>query len=568
VIVKFAEHRRGGAAGRGDSFTATAKYLLDHDRPEWTATENLGTDNPYMAARVMAAVSMNAEELKARAGVSRAGRKKEHGDVFHVVVSWPEGTNPDQAHQAQAVRDVLKQIGLDKAQAVLAAHNDNGFAHVHAMVNLVNPEDGRLFNLAFSKSNAQAWALKYSQEHGDMTAPQREENARKRADNRQAHDQARESGAPSPALKLTRDERSLSRAEYERMREGRNAFFERQKAEREALWAGHSQEWDAAKEQIAANKPAYDRAFREERAKTRAADKEANRPYWREVKRRQETERAQALAIAARTQVEARLAADAARKATKAAVKAEKREGTLLGKVAKILGAQSLQEAQERQARAIEAAKVATARHKAAEAAKNALPGRQDRERRDIYKMLSEASFQKALAGMTVGQVDLAPMKARQAAERAALRERQDAERREAGLPEYKPKARKQDFKAIHAKTLAREQERDRDRDRQAADRQRRDQAPSPFARAAGTAKDQAEQDRRAREKQRAVQEQIAKKTAARSERPKAPEPQVFGKPARPRFGPPLTEAQLAKRRERRERERSTRARNDFENER
>jgi hypothetical protein len=478
------------------------------------------------------------------------------GDVFHIVVSWPEGTHPDQDHQAKAVRQVLKDVGLGNAQAVLAAHNDNGFTHVHAMVNLVNPEDGKHFKMPYSKTKAQAWADEYSRQNGDTTCPQRGENARKRAENRQAHDQARESGAPSPDLKLTRDDRSLSRAEYERMRTARDAFFVRQAAERDALKSSHSQDWQTAK----ANLAAYARAFRDEHATAKAADKEVNRPQWREVMRRQEIERAQALAIAARTQVEARLAADAARKAAKAARAAEKREGTLLGKVALILGAQSAQEAQERQAKAIGAAKAAAARHQAAEAAKSALPGRQDQERRDLGKMLRETTFQKAGAAVGIERLDLSPMKARHAAEAEALRERQNVERREAGLPIYERKARDQDNQA------AREQ---RPRDRQSADRPRdREKAPSPFSRAAAPPKDQAEQDRRQRDKQRAADDRSAKKATARAERRSGPEPQAMGKPPRPRFGPASPE-QLAKRRERNARDRDrSRDRDDFDRER
>ena len=63
----------------GASFSGVGAYLL-HDkkaeteeRVEWTETVNLATNNPKKAVRAMAFVAMDAERLKAQAGVSRRG---------------------------------------------------------------------------------------------------------------------------------------------------------------------------------------------------------------------------------------------------------------------------------------------------------------------------------------------------------------------------------------------------------------------------------------------------------------------------------------------------------------
>lgn len=561
MIVKFAQHHRGrGTVGRGDSFTGTAKYLLDKDRPEWTATENLGTDNPYMAARVMQAVSMHSDDIKRSVGGSMAGRKKLDGDVFHIVVSWPEGTHPDQDHQAQAMRQVLKDVGLGDAQAMLAAHNDNGLTHVHAMVNLVNPEDGKHFKMAFSKTRAQAWADEYSRQNGDTTCPQRQENAQKRADNRRAHDHAREAGAPAPALEITKDRASLSRVEYERMKESRDEFFARQAAERAALKDAHSQDWAAAKAEIAAS--AYNRVFRDEHAKAKAADKLANKPLWVETFRRQEQQRQAAAITAQRVQAEARAAAETFRRADKAARAAEKRDGTLFGKVAAFLGAQSVEQARQDRARAMMAAQEVSNRLQAAQAAKDALPRLQEQARKDTAAKLAEITFQKAEAAVTVPRLDLAAMKARHAEEFTTLWAKHNVERQAAGIVARDPtKAREQDNQA-------------RPRDRQNADRPRdRAQAPSPFARVAGTAKDQerhAEAERITREKRQKTEDRDRARSAERTaDRRAGPAPQVMGKPPRPRFGPALTEEQMTKRRERQERDRARdKTRDDFDRER
>ncbi len=54
--------------------------------------------------------------------------------MYHAVISWNVGQQPTPEHQREAARELLAVLGLDKAQVVMAAHNDNGKEHVHLMV--------------------------------------------------------------------------------------------------------------------------------------------------------------------------------------------------------------------------------------------------------------------------------------------------------------------------------------------------------------------------------------------------------------------------------------------------
>jgi hypothetical protein len=57
--------------------------------------------------------------------------------------------------------------------AILVAHNDKKFLHVHGMLNAVHPETGLVLDEGFERRRAQAWALEYEREHGRIYCEQR-----------------------------------------------------------------------------------------------------------------------------------------------------------------------------------------------------------------------------------------------------------------------------------------------------------------------------------------------------------------------------------------------------------
>lgn len=182
MIVKF--HASGG-----HSFKSLTEYLVkDESRVEFTETRNLITENPYTAARVMAATAMNQKELKTAAGIKNTGRKP-GGAVVHFTLSWKdeegENRNLDQRHVSGAVDTVLAQLGAkkkqrtqyaDEHQVLMVQHNDKDHSHVHVVVNRVHPEHGVMLPDGNNYLKVSQWALKYERETGRIYCPQRAVN--------------------------------------------------------------------------------------------------------------------------------------------------------------------------------------------------------------------------------------------------------------------------------------------------------------------------------------------------------------------------------------------------------
>jgi hypothetical protein len=68
------------------------------------------------------------------------------------------------AHAGDGI--VLKALGLQDHQAVLAAHHDKEHLHVHIVVNTVNPDTGITAGLKFTKLDLSKWAEAYEREFG------------------------------------------------------------------------------------------------------------------------------------------------------------------------------------------------------------------------------------------------------------------------------------------------------------------------------------------------------------------------------------------------------------------
>lgn len=435
MIVKKAEGRAGGRpAGRGHSFKSLAAYLLDPKEGEahrvlWSAVENLGTDNGHMAARVMAATSKNADAIRANAGGSRAGRKSEHGDVYHLVMSWAEDETPTPEHQQDAARALLRQIGMERAQVLMAAHDDNGKPHVHLMVNLVDPETGKRFSLSNDQRAMSDWALAYEKAHGGVRCQQRADNAERRAKGEN-----------------TKDAASLSRAAYEEMqatarttwaerRAKRDEVFQRQAQERTALRAAHDAEWKA-------HRAASDRVFRAAHSAAKAADKAAHKPVWRQVFAAQRSETGRA--VDAVNAAEARLKAQ--RQITtntrRLVAVAERLERSFLAR--RVLAPLGLNVSADGPRATLADALTREAEAKGAVAARRAelaaLPAKHEAARKALSRQISAATLEKAkAASRAVDPQEFTAMIERQAREKAAQIEAHNAERQPLGMKPYAP---------------------------------------------------------------------------------------------------------------------------------
>ena len=156
---------------RGKSFTGLATYLT-HDaaaetteRVGWTHTLNLANDDVSCAVNEMLWTARDAEYLKMEAGI-RAGGRETESPVKHISLNWSPREDPSREHMIATSEEFLRHMKWQDHQAVLIAHNDKTFKHVHIMLNTVHPETGLKLDDGFEQRRAQSWALAYEREHG------------------------------------------------------------------------------------------------------------------------------------------------------------------------------------------------------------------------------------------------------------------------------------------------------------------------------------------------------------------------------------------------------------------
>ncbi len=169
----------------GWSFRGVTAYVM-HDAPEpgleakpttrerveWTDVQNLASDRPDNAWRIMTATAKAAPELKRLAGVHGAGRKATK-PVYHYSLSWKPGETPDRAEMRRAVDESPKKLGMGDRQALVVPHNDTPHRHVHVIVKRVDPETGRTANIGNDRLKLANWAERWERERGELQCPAR-----------------------------------------------------------------------------------------------------------------------------------------------------------------------------------------------------------------------------------------------------------------------------------------------------------------------------------------------------------------------------------------------------------
>jgi hypothetical protein len=156
----------------GKSFSGLANYLT-HDpdqaktaeRVAWTHTHNLANDDVPCAVNEMLWTARDAELLKQEAGVRAGGRTTEN-PVKSFSLNWAPDEHPTREHMIETTLDFMRHMKWDEHQAIIVAHNDKAYSHVHGMVNVIHPETGLKLDDSFEQRRAQEWALAYEREHG------------------------------------------------------------------------------------------------------------------------------------------------------------------------------------------------------------------------------------------------------------------------------------------------------------------------------------------------------------------------------------------------------------------
>lgn len=285
--------------GTGKSFKGLAAYLL-HDvghaataeRVAWAESVNLDGADPEKAWRLMAATAMSAGDLKAAAGIKKG--KKAVNTAFHFSLNFNPEDAPSAELQRLAVHSSLKALGLDGYQALAVAHRDTDHAHVHVMVNLINPEtgmsaaskqsDGRPAILSNSQRKLSAWAGQFEREHGLIVTDGRLANANKRAQGEQVDAKRK----PRNVYERDKEETQDRRRDYKK-----RDFADQARdlsAEGRDMNDRHGTEWTALKAAYHARKGAAYAATGKEMRDTVADMKEDQKRAWGGIFMRQRSE--------------------------------------------------------------------------------------------------------------------------------------------------------------------------------------------------------------------------------------------------------------------------------------
>jgi hypothetical protein len=253
---------------KGTSFKGAAAYYLHdknaltNERIDFTQTQNLATDNPEMAWKLMAYTAMHQSEIKKAAGGVAKGRKLTQ-PVYAYSLAWHPKQEPTKEHMIESGLKTLKILGLDEHESIIVAHNDADHKHLHLIVNRVHPETGIAAPLSNDRLNLSKWAEKYERDRGEILCEERVKNNERRRNGEYV--KARE---------------HQNKAEFYRwQREKTNQAFEQRQKDGKNLSVIHKSQRDklfTVKESLIAQR--------------RKEIKESNRPGWAGLYKRQKQE--------------------------------------------------------------------------------------------------------------------------------------------------------------------------------------------------------------------------------------------------------------------------------------
>src|SRR5260370_42024288 len=122
-------------AKSGTNFRSLVAYVMREEQGAkqtavaWTASRNLPSDDPSLAASVMAATA--------------APNTRVDKPTYHIALSFAPDDPVDRAVMERVADRVLEKLRLAEHQALLVAHQDRPHPHVHILVNKVHPQPGR-----------------------------------------------------------------------------------------------------------------------------------------------------------------------------------------------------------------------------------------------------------------------------------------------------------------------------------------------------------------------------------------------------------------------------------------
>lgn len=148
------------AAQSHNDFAALSTYLLhgkagetaSPERVSWVAARNLSTDEPMLAAKIMAATA----KLSARV----------EKPVYHASIAWHPDEQPTPEEMRAVAEGTLELMGFAEHQALVMAHGDTAHPHVHLMVNRVHPGTGKAWRTSHDYLRLDRAMKKLAGDHG------------------------------------------------------------------------------------------------------------------------------------------------------------------------------------------------------------------------------------------------------------------------------------------------------------------------------------------------------------------------------------------------------------------
>ncbi len=122
-------HQRAVAAA-GHSFEGGVAYASAPEKAEW------------VHLRGVMSVDTAAIEMEAVAALSKRCRDP----VYHLIIAYAKNERPTREQVVSDAERLLKAIGMEKSQYVLAAHKDTDDFHAHVIANRIGP-DGKANDL-------------------------------------------------------------------------------------------------------------------------------------------------------------------------------------------------------------------------------------------------------------------------------------------------------------------------------------------------------------------------------------------------------------------------------------
>lgn len=115
--------------GKSTSISGTINYLTnDESRVDWKEAVYLADDDKNFVI----------DQMKKASEHSRTERL-----MYHYSISWDSHDDPSKEQMMHVAKKTLSDLGMDQHQALIVAHNDHDFKHLHVAVNRVSPETGK-----------------------------------------------------------------------------------------------------------------------------------------------------------------------------------------------------------------------------------------------------------------------------------------------------------------------------------------------------------------------------------------------------------------------------------------